>query len=212
MATNVLTDTLNMREDDVDYEIEITLTDGQLVKYAKDEDCGTPAHVTAKNNKRFEHLHVNYTLPQSGTVVRRRTGDDWEDVDNGATKTVTATKVDAYWDHEYAGYTKVADTASITCNCIGYARGFNTWIEPLPNTNSRGVIEENDYEDTSVYAAGNLERGSTHDIVIVEVWAVHDGKIKKTRETNGQGSVYEKTYASPGREVKMGYKMVKRKA
>ncbi|MGK3983878.1 hypothetical protein WME99_12620 [Sorangium sp. So ce136] len=190
-------ETVWIREDGVDYAVSLTLTARDVVKYSKTEDCGNAAHVTRTSGLRFEHIHVNYALPKRGFD------------DDGVEREVTVAKVNAYWDAKFGeGYTRETD-ADVTCNCIAYALGYpGTWIEP--DADARGVIAADDYDTTVIYAADNVEWRSTHNIKIVEVYE-DGGKIKKTREKNGQSGVYRRDYASPGEAVGEFYSMKKLK-
>jgi hypothetical protein len=78
-----LVDSLWIRESNVNYYVTFS---GAWVEYDNDESCGNNAHKTTKGQQRyFSHVHVNYSLPRTGTDM------------NGVTREVTAAKIKAYW-------------------------------------------------------------------------------------------------------------------
>ncbi|WP_437575876.1 DUF7689 domain-containing protein [Sorangium sp. So ce887] len=193
VGTSVLEDTLWIRESDTDHEMTLTLKEGALMKYGKDDDCGNVLHKT-HTGKKFEHLHVNYVLPIEGKD------------EGNVTRWITLAKINAYWDNRYAGYERIAG-ADIRYNCIAYARGYtDAWIEPNI-ADARGVIATEDYELTADYTKASVEQGNFHDILIVEA---AEGKILKTREKNAQSGIYAKNEVE-GRKCGGAYKLMKRK-
>jgi hypothetical protein len=107
-------DSLWIRENGENYWVTFS---GNWVDYANGENCSNTSHRTAKGSRFFAHAHINYSLPATGFDS------------SGQQRTVTLSKIKAYWDNYY----NMASSGSEdhTYNCWGYAFGYSTWVQDL---------------------------------------------------------------------------------
>lgn len=189
-STTYTSDSLQIREGTpaTNYTVTFSVAAGQMVLYANGENCGNSSHRTRNGLRYFEHFHITYTLPKTGTdqFLNART------IDN-------AGEIDAYWDTVYPSpnYTRYVG-ADHTYNCWGYALWKNVWIQ------DPAWVYADDYDDTTDYKDENIDCPAGHVIYIPEVWDC--GKIKKTREKNRESGRYYREYASPGVDSQAGMK------
>lgn len=98
------------------YSRPVTLAGAEtVVMYTSAEACAD-THKT-KKNRDYAHYHIRHALPKDVMV-------------NGVAVSVTATKVVAFWDVEYAGYDGTGQGAAgwdKSKNCHGYAFESGTW-------------------------------------------------------------------------------------
>lgn len=86
-----------------------------VVQYGYYETC-PDAHKT-KQGRTYEHLHLNFTLPQYAFV-----DGDWVLVTEGM--------VGQFWDIEYDGYEGIPASPDFSQNCHGYAFESGTFMAP----------------------------------------------------------------------------------
>ena len=186
-------DTLEIRENDQNYNVTFIVPNGEMILYANSENCGIAAHRTVNGGRYFEHFHIFYTLPKEGI-------DDY-----GQIKKVTLENTTRWWDFNFYNsppYVQV-QAADPQYNCWGYSLGYYVWIQ------DPDYIYEDDYETTDVYAVNNKETTPGH---IISITAVSGSplQISQTMEKNRNSPVYRRNYV-PSRSVNIGYEMKVRK-
>jgi hypothetical protein len=150
------------------------------------EDCGA-GHKTRLGNRFFEHVHVDYALPQAGYAAV-----------GAAPLTATTGNIRAYWDWYYDGYNK-SGTENVVKNCHGYAFGFDTWIQDTAFIHADDLTAATTWPSTTF-----LTDGSAHTIKCA--WANPPGYywdwgipgFLATAEKNQQSRIYSHNWGGLG--------------
>ena len=173
-----------------------------------------PSDHKTKAGRRFEHVHVSFSLPI-----------DVPDLKNpsGPLITVTTAKVDAYWDNQYSTKTPPlfvrTSGATYNRNCWGWAFDYDCWIQrpeyiyediydaavlnpPLAVPARQHVLRVKDAffgkdthveELTSLTVTENMVEGPPGNFFRISRYHRH-----VTTEKDQEAGVYKQTYPIPG--------------
>jgi len=83
---------------------------------------------TTMNNRRFEHIHVSFSIPVNGLTVPHPVFPSLGNI------VVTTDQIKAWWDTNCYGYPRIPPFSggggvSFSRNCWGWAFGYNCWIQ-----------------------------------------------------------------------------------
>lgn len=168
----------------VDYTV---LAQGARYEYANDEDCGNPAHRTAKGDRFFAHHHILYSYPVYGY-----------EVNTGAFMNITNDNVKTFWDNFYGGL--YGGTPNPKYNCWSYAFGFSTsryrdiWIEDPT------YIYADDYEPAQILVGDNTVFPEPGHVTLISEVNFHvpnypNGFASRTYEKFRSSGLYERSYS-----------------
>lgn len=192
-ATQPSTHPIWIFEDGLDRLVDVDVPPGTVIEYENDENCGNPEHRTKHGGAFYRHLHITYSLPQSG-------------VDNHYTiRVVTNTKIDAYWNQAVPGrygfphFTQLSPPDHKR-NCGAHAFLVGPWVQS-PGAN---LILQLDYRPTGAEVEeGNVLpcQGIYHILRLDRLCPpapYYPQTGKETTQKNRASGIYKATYSCSG--------------
>ncbi|MDR1478199.1 MAG: hypothetical protein LBJ00_04590 [Planctomycetaceae bacterium] len=114
--------------------------------------------------------------------------------------TITADKVNAYWDAQYLSATRIGEPGWAS-NCYGYSTGLGYWVQK----NGYSVVLSDDWQQCTQMAdvseGCTRNDGDDHSIKITKVAPANENMYRvvwETIEKQAYAGTYKKVYSLPG--------------